>query len=633
VRRLTDQRKINSMWLAQLLRSRRPIVAGSAAAVLVFVLTGCGDSSTSAITAAAPQSTTYSGPALSGRVLVGALPLVGASVQLYAAGNGTNASTPLLTPAVVTDDSGNLSIAAGYLCPAAGSEVYLIARGGRPGAAAASTNSAITFMATLGPCNRLPATIVVNEVTTAAATFALSQFLTAGGVITSSSTNTSGLANAFDTAAALADLSTGLSPGPSFATNGSSPAALINTLANVLNACATSSTGTGCSTLFSATARAGSVAPNNTLDAALSIVRNPASNVSALYALATATPAYTPSSPSAPPDFTLYIDYSGGGMNQPSGLGIDSAGNVWVANYGNVASLFSPLGKPVFSNGISGFGLSASYGLAVDALNNAWIPNEPSSGIAGNTVSVLNMSGQSVAGQQGFTSGGLNYPIAVAIDSDGSAWVIDYGNSHLTHLSSTGQALSGIGGYASPQIAFPVAAAVDSSHNVWIANQSNGTITRVSRDGLQFASFACCDSPSNLAIDSAGNVWVANFYSDTISEVDPSGLILSTGYSGGGLNHPQGIAIDGSGNVWVANYRGSSLTELAGSASSSLRPGTALSPALGLGPHAGIREAYAIAIDASGNVWISNFGSNTITEFIGLAAPVRTPLIGPPIAP
>jgi streptogramin lyase len=246
---------------------------------------------------------------------------------------------------------------------------------------------------------------------------------------------------------------------------------------------------------------------------------------------------------------------------------------------------------------------------------------------------VLNASGQSIAGAGGFTSGGLDYPIAVAIDTDGSAWVVDYGNSHLTHLSSSGQALSGTSGFSSPQIAFPVAAAVDSSHNVWVANQSNGTVTRVSSDGSQFTSFACCNAPSNLAIDRLGNVWASNFYGDSISEVSAAGIVVSSGYTGGGLDHPQSIAIDGAGNLWVANYRASAISEFAGASTAPTAPGTALSPAGGFGGHAALRQSYAIAIDASGNVWVSNFGSNTITQFVGMASPVRTPLLGPPAAP
>jgi len=605
--------------------------------ILTVAAAGCGSSSTTTTTTTtttAPlPSGAYSGAAISGKAFAGAQPLIGASVQLYAAGTAGNGSagTALLIPAVTTDNAGGFAIASGYACPASSSQLYAVARGGRAGGAAASTNPAIAYLVALGRCDKLPASIAVNEVTTAAGVYALAQFLSAGSSLGASATNTAGLQNAFDTAAALANVSTGASPGSTSAANGSSPAAAINTLANVLNACAASS-GAACTTLFSATTQSGSAAPNNTLDAALNIVRNPAVNVATLYGLAASSVAFTPALTAAPPDFTLYIDYSGGGMNQPSGLGVDSNGNIWVANYGNVASLFSPLGKPIFANGITGFGLSASYGLAVDASNNAWIPNEPSTGLAGNSVSVLNSNGQSIAGATGFTGGGLNYPIAVAVDSDASVWVVDYGNSHLTHLSSTGQPLSGSAGYSSTQMAFPVAAAVDNSHNVWVANQSSGTITRVAPDGSQFTSFACCNAPSNLAIDRAGNVWVSNFYSDSISEVSSAGLILSNGYTAGGLSHPQAIAIDGAGNLWIANYRGSSISELAG-VSATAPAGTALSPAAGFGSHSAMRQGYAIAVDASGNIWVSNFGSNTITEFVGLATPVKTPLIGPPNTP
>jgi streptogramin lyase len=595
---------------------------------------GCGNS-VSATSTPTPPGNSYSGPAIFGKAMAGSQPLIGASVQLYAAGIAGNGSTStaLLAPALTTDSSGVFSIAAGYACPSSASELYVVARGGKAGSGASAANSAITFLAVVGACGKAGANITVNEVTTVASVYALSQFLAAGANLGSSATNPDGLQNAFDTAAALANANTGTSPGAGFATNGSSPAASINTLANVLAACAESLTPAPCNTLFVAATPTGNSAPANTLDAALNIVRNPAANVSALFALASGTPIFTPALSAAPSDFTLHIDYSGGGMSEPSGLGIDSNGNVWVASYGNIASIFSPLGKPLFPTGITGFGLSASYGLAVDANNNAWIPNEPSTGIAGNSVSVLNENGQSVAGATGFTSGGLNYPIAVAMDSDGSAWVVDYGNSHLTHLSSSGQALSGASGFSSPQISFPVAAALDSGHNVWIANQSNGTITRVSSDASQFTSFACCNAPSNLAIDRLGNVWVANFYGDSISEVSPAGLVVSNGYGGGGLNHPQSIAIDGAGNLWVANYRASAISEFAGASAAPIVPGTALSPAGGLGGHAALLQSYAIAVDASGNIWVSNFGSNTITEFVGLAVPVRTPLIGPPVTP
>jgi streptogramin lyase len=574
----------------------------------------------------------------SGKAMVGIQPLIGASVQVYAAGTSGNGSSgaALLSSPLTTDANGAFVVPSGYFCPSAASQFYVVARGGKPGAAAASANSAIALITVMGTCLQsfTESQIVVNEATTVAAAYALSQFLSAGGNLGASATNTVGLANAVATAQALVDITAGSSPGPSFAANGSSPAPRIDSLANLLNSCtASTASGSACNALFSATTPAGNaISPSNTLDAALDLARNPAANVANLYALSIASSAFTPVLAAAPADWTLFINYTGGGMDAPSGLGIDSAGDVWVASYFNVASVFSPLGKPLLPPGITGFGLSASYGLAVDANGDAWIPNEPSVGTRGNSVSVLNSNGQSVAGSGGFTAGGLDFPIAVAIDTDNSAWVVDYGNSHLTHLSNSGQALSGATGYSSASLIFPVAVAIDGSHNVWVANQGAATVTKVAPDGSQFTSYTCCNGPSGLAIDQLGNVWVANYYGNSISEIASSGAVLSDGmYTGGGIDHPQGIAIDGAGDVWIANYRAVGITELAGAAATS--PGATLSPSGGLGADAGLLEAYAVALDASGNLWVSNFGSNVLTQFIGVASPVRTPLIGLPAAP
>jgi hypothetical protein len=590
-----------------------------------------------------PPPGNYAGAGFAGKAMAGKQPLIGAAVQLYAAGSTGNGSAgaALLSTALTTDVNGAFTVPAGYLCPLATSQIYVVARGGKPGAAAALPNAAITLFTALGVCNQVTAStqIVVNEVTSAAAAYALSQFLSTGANLGASSTNLAGLQNAVATASALADITAGSSPGPSFASNGSSPAPKIDSLANLLNACTASAAGANtCSALFAATASAAGAAPSNTLDAALNLVRNPGVNVASLFALSTGSTAFAPVLAAAPSDWTLFVNYTGGGMNSPSGLGIDSAGNVWVASYNSAASLFSPLGKPLLPQGITGFGLAASYGLAVDANNDAWVPNEPNSPVPGNSVSVLNSAGQSVAGSGGFTGAGLDFPLAVAIDTDSSAWVVDYGDSHLTHLSGSGQALSGASGYTSSQLAFPVNAAIDASHNVWVVNSAAATVTKVAPDGSQFTSYTCCDGPSNLAFDQLGNLWVTNYYGNSISEISSSGVVLSNGsYAGGGIDHPQGIAIDAAGNVWIASYRSpanlsSALTELAG-ASNTAAPGTVLSPAAGLGLDAGLVESFAVAVDASGNLWISNFATSTLTEFIGLAAPVRTPLIGPPAAP
>jgi sugar lactone lactonase YvrE len=594
-------------------------------------LTGCSSASVSSHAG----TSGYLGQSFSGKAMVGQQPLIGASVELYAAGTGGNGASGvgLLSNALITDSTGTFSVPAGYDCPSADSQIYLVARGGEPGSAASADNDSIALLTALGACNAASASpVVINEVTTAAAVYALAQFLSAGGNLGASSTNTVGLKNAVATAQALANISTGSSPAMTFAANGSSPAPKIDTLANLLNSCASATAGgRACSGLFSATATS-SGAPVNTLDAALNVARNPAQNVATLYALASADSTFAPALAAQPSDWTLFINYTGGGMNSPTSVGVDGTGNIWVASYINSASVFSPLGAPLFAQGITGSGLGYSFGLAVDSNNNAWITNFPSPYAAGNTVSVFNTSGATLAGSSGYPVGSDSYPTAVAIDTDGSAWIVDWGDSQLTHLSSSGQPLSGADGYSSLLLIDPVNAAIDTSHNVWVSNLGGTTVTRVTQNGSQFTSYNCCNGPQGIAIDQSGNVWVTNFYGNSISEISSAGVVLSDGsFTSASLLRPQAIAIDGTGTVWICNYRGPSLTELAGAAAAN--PGSPVSPAGGLGADAALLEAYSIAIDASGNLWVSNHGSNTMTQFVGLAAPVRTPQIGPSVAP
>jgi len=62
---------------------------------------------------------------------------------------------------------------------------------------------------------------------------------------------------------------------------------------------------------------------------------------------------------------------------------------------------------------------------------------------------------------------------------------------------------------------------------------------------------------------------------------------------------------------------------------SATTPGKILSPSAGWGADSAMSESFGLAIDASGNVWVTNLGTNTLTEFVGMAAPVQTPLLGP----
>ena len=166
----------------------------------------------------------------------------------------------------------------------------------------------------------------------------------------------------------------------------------------------------------------------------MNIAKSPGANVATIYGLSGASTAYLPALSAAPSDWTFFATYSGGGMNGPSSLSIDSQGNVWVANYFAVASLFSNTGTPVFASGLSGYGLLNSYGGAVDVNDTMWVANEQSTGSVNGGLGSVTLFNSAGASPAQYTSGGLNFPIAVAFDTSGVAWVVNYGNSHVTLL-------------------------------------------------------------------------------------------------------------------------------------------------------------------------------------------------------
>jgi streptogramin lyase len=615
-------------------------VAG-AIALVALALSGCG------ISALAPSST-VPGALLQGRVRGGQQPVSGASIALYAAGSAGDGlgATNLLAPNIVTTDAnGDFGITGDYLCPTSTTQVYLVASGGNPGLAPGTDNSALVLMAALGNCGNLTSStnIMLDEVTTVASAWALAQFLGPGAIVGSTSTNSIGLSNAFAVANNLVDTGTGLAPG-ALPAGAVTESAKLNALANTLASCVNSpggvaGDGSGCGNLFSlAPSGAGA---DNTLDAALNVVRNPENNVAAVFNAGTANAPFLPALSGPPNDWTMSITYGGctpacGGLNTPESLAIDSAGNIWVANYfGGAVSEFFPSGVPVSATGFPGTGLGDSTGIAIDTSGNAWVTNNQTHDHSHGSVSEFSPSGVELSGN-GYTGGGIYYPVAVAADSTGAIWIANYEGKSASLLDdSNGSAISGSSGYGYNVLPFINAVAVDANHNAWFAVQTGAALITPSGAVSSFFPLPClsgssCHDPEGIAIDPSGNVWLADKRSSEVIELTPAGNIANQTTINNGNDEPQGIAVDGAGNVWAADSFGDSVVELSGSTAA------VISPPAGYGLDAPIDQPYGIAIDASGNLWLSNSGSargNTITRLVGLASPVKTPLLGPPVQP
>ncbi len=592
------------------------------------------------------NSGSTSGVALEGRVHGGQQPITGATVYLYAVANtgyGIASTSLLKTPgSVTTDSNGNFSITGDYNCPT-GAQVYIYAVGGNPGLAGGTNNTAAGLLAGLGPCSALSSStsIFVNEVSTIATAYALAGYATDATHISSSSSTlaATGVANAFSSITNLETLKTGaaLATTPSAnGGNGTVPQSEIDTLANILAACinTTGPGSTACSTLLS-NAKNGSTTPTDTATAAINIAHNPGANISSLFALQTASSPFMPDLSAAPNDFTIAVIYTGGGLYSPEGVAIDGSGDIWVASssLGGSINEFKPNGAPVSgSSGFTGGGLDAPYGILIDTTGNVWASN-----LDGNSLSEFNPATGNPVSSTGSSGAGHNEPEEITIDPSGHIWAANFGGDSLSEFNSSNgspvspSAFTGGGLYA------PLGLAVDTSAHLWIANTDGNVLSEFNTSNGQAVSAdgytGSLSYPFGVAVDGSGNVWVANegvVSASSISEFGSSGTVSSNSpITGGGLNEPIGLAIDGAGNVWTANLQGDTVSEFSPA-------GAAISPSTGYGfLTAGLNDPFWIAIDGSGNVWVTNSSviAKSLTEFVGAASPVVTPVVANLIAP
>lgn len=568
---------------------------------------------------------------LAGRVHGGQQAVSGSTIQLYAAGatGYGSAATPLLTKTVTSDGAGNFTITGDYSCPSGSPQVYIVATGGNPGLAPGTNNTALAMMAALGPCGNLNSStfIFIDEVTTVASVYALAPFMSTGGgtKLGATSTNAPGLANAFATVNNLVNTAQGTAPGLSLPTGATAPTAELNTLADLLSLCVNTSGPAGeCTTLFTDATPSGLSAPTNTIDAMLDIALNPGHNVSTLYNLVTGIVPFEPTLAAAPNDWTMAINYTGGGLNKPQSIAVDGSGNVWVANGGsNSISKLSSSGSAISgAAGYTGGGLNVPWGIAMDTSGNVWVTDAI---VNGGAVSRFSSTGSAISGSP-YTGNGLNQPFGLAVNGAGVVWTANFKSTSAFQNTGVAQMGSPYGPGNGNHNFFNIA--IDKSGNVWMTDNipPAGDVEVFTSGGAVVGTYSVGgqDGSWGVAIDSAAHAWISNTANNSVTELNNNGTAVAN-YTGGGLNTPQGIAIDGLGNVWVANTGpaatpGKSVTELNNS-------GAAFSPSTGFIGGA-MSSPFSLAIDGSGNVWVSNnnAGSNSVTEIVGAAAPVVTPL-------
>jgi hypothetical protein len=259
---------------------------------------------------------------------------------------------------------------------------------------------------------------------------------------------------------------------------------------------------------------------------------------------------------------------SAAGFNFPGGVAIDTAGDVYASDTlnnairmitpaGLVTTIAGSMGDPGSADGIgSAAQFNQPAGLGVDGAGNVYVADQ-----LNNTIRMLTPAGvvTTYAGTPGLpgstdgpVSGALfNVPAAVTIDAVGNLYVADYGNFTIREVSPDGTVttlagspgqighVDGVGSAA--RFEAPTALAVDRAGNVYVADMAAirkitpaGVVTTLAGNAYAFhgsadgvGSAAQFDEPMGLAVDTSGNVYVADSQNAEIRRVTPAGVVTT----------------------------------------------------------------------------------------------------------
>ncbi len=377
--------------------------------------------------------------------------------------------------------------------------------------------------------------------------------------------------------------------------------------------------------------------------------------------------------------------YSGDGgaaadaqLTEPTGLALDSAGNLYIADAGNNAirkvAAITGLISTVAGNGTPGYSgdgalaTAAQLGhpryVAVDGSGNLFISDSDNSVIRKVTVAtglITTVAGNGTPGYTGdgtaATSANLS-PSGLAVDGSGAIYVSDALHSVvrkvaagiITTVAGTGTAgLLGDGGLATDaRLSSPNDVDVDAAGNLYIADSGNlrvrkvtaatGLITTVAGGGTDsFTNGAATNAQlfavPSIALDGAGNIYIAD--GNVIREVTAATHSISTlagngkpgyaGYTGDGgpatsaqLSSATDVAVDTFGNIYISDTSNYVIREVvAATGTITTVAGNGLPGYSGDGgpaTSARIGVPSNVAVDASGNIYFSD--SNVVRKVV-----------------
>jgi mucin-19 len=318
-------------------------------------------------------------------------------------------------------------------------------------------------------------------------------------------------------------------------------------------------------------------------------------------------------------------------FNSPSGLAVDSSGNIYVGDSGNNSIRKVMLAPPInLVSTVQGLGsIYITKQALITAVQDATVSLAPL------PATVTRVSTQQIN------------PVSLALDSSGNFYYTEPSSNVIYKLNASGiSILAGSTlGFANGQgsnakFYDPYGVAVYSGGIVYVGDffnhvirkiDINSNVTTFAGSNKGFAdgqgTAARFDSPRGVAVDSSGFIYVADSHSHRIRKISPSGAVTTLGGNGnqGFANgqgtaaqffYPYGVAVDSAGNVYVGDTGNDLIRKIDRNSNVTTLAGIFGSRAFADGP--GIAARFfgpsGIAVDLAGNIYVADAFNNRIRK-------------------
>ncbi|HZS06765.1 MAG TPA: hypothetical protein VFD58_18150 [Blastocatellia bacterium] len=302
-------------------------------------------------------------------------------------------------------------------------------------------------------------------------------------------------------------------------------------------------------------------------------------------------------------------------LDNPRAVASDRAGNLYVADTVNqrirkiapdgIITTFAGSGL-IGSEGDGGPATAASLnepqGLAVDAAGNVYIADTLNHRVRRVTPAGV-ISTFAGTGAEGFSGDGgaaasalLSSPLGLAMDGAGDLYIADSGNHRvrkvtissgvITTVAGGGYGFGGNNGPATEALfKFPSSLVFDQNGNLYIADTGNYVIRKVTPSGLittaagtgqsgfsgdgGAATAARISEVGGPAVDGQGNLYASDRYNQRVRRITTAGMIMTLAGNGTSrfddfgaaagdalaaqLNGPTGLAVDPTGRLYIAD--------------------------------------------------------------------------------